>query len=141
MSKKRYDSLAEYPGPNTKQTHQWATFLVSRNVQFKVHENRGHALNAIVDTRAGILYRWNETLKEWDEVLRVEGWKYDTGVVCANCDRPHDEIYTDENGRECHVYLERVWLNLKAEVPYLTYLCRDCQRDAKRLGLKQKIGT
>lgn len=133
---KRYTDLKSYPGPNQTQTHEWATFLLSRNVQFKVHENRGHALNALKDTHAGILYKWDETNKSWDEVLRVEGSKYDNGVGCANCDRTQDEEYEDEQGRSLHTYLERVWLNLKAEVPYLAYLCSDCYRDAKRLKVK-----
>ncbi len=130
---KRYTSLKDYPGPNQTQTHEWATFLLSRNVQFKVHENLGHALNALTDSHAGILYKWNETKREWDEVLRVEGSKYDPGVVCANCDRAEGE---DDPDGAYEIYIQRVWLDLKSDVPYLAYLCHQCTKDAKRLKVK-----
>lgn len=48
----------------------WATYIPDRNPNFKVHKNRGHALNAVDYRKNYILYqRVND---EWIERYRIE---------------------------------------------------------------------
>lgn len=131
---KRY-TLQDWPGPNEAMPNKWATFLVSRNKQFKEHANRGHALNAIKDTYAGILYKLDEPTLQWVEVLRVEG-KGSYQEACDNCGRTYGD--TEElNGREYDVYVQRYWLDLDQEVPTLARFCYTCYLKAKEFGMKK----
>jgi hypothetical protein len=81
-------------------------------------------LNAFKDTRAGILYKWEDKQRIWVEVLRQE---VDPKAEkrCGNCDRSHDEAYTN-----------MVWLNMKAEIPFLARLCGTCERAARKSKVK-----
>jgi len=121
----RYFSLQDWPGPTIAKPNKWATFILSRNRQFKEHENRGHALNAILDTHAGILYKLDEQTLTWVEVLRID--RNPQLEACDNCDRDRN----DDN-----VYPKRYWLDLKEEIPTLAVLCYDCYKVAKEFRMK-----
>ena len=127
----KYSSLKDWPGPGIAMPNKWATFILDRNKQFKEHENRGHALNAIKDTHAGILYRLNEQTQTWDEVLRIEG-NYQL-APCDNCGVTHGE---DEDHGGMEVYIQRYWIDMKQEVPTLAHFCYSCYRVAKEFKMK-----
>lgn len=75
-------SLGKFKHPGPKQP-EWATFVDGRSPQFKMHNHKGHATNAISTHRQGSrvqLLRWNAQDGDWD----IE-YEHTPATHCERC--------------------------------------------------------
>lgn len=72
----------------------WATYIEDRMPQFKTHNNRGQALNAVQyvfsqGVRGGIIYRLvNEAWQEWLDVpkgMKKKDVQLPPDITCGKC--------------------------------------------------------
>jgi len=73
------------PNDPRKGNYLWATFLPYRSGKFKLHLNRGPALNSCGGEAWYILYNWSSQESKWVEVTRVEDRR--RLVICHHCGR------------------------------------------------------
>lgn len=104
----------------------WATYIPEgRKPAFKMHNNRGHALNAIGECQDAILYKFDHSNHLWNEVLRFEDFKKPDN--CDDCGGTLlFNLYGD--GEKLYNRGDRVWINLNEETPVIAVLCQDCRR-------------
>lgn len=98
----------------------WATYIEFRNPNFKLHANRGHALNALKwdSTRGGILYRWNEATEEWIEVFRKKPNLKKSTTHCQACNL--------EFTKDIFWGRYEKWITIDPDNPWLAIVCRNC---------------
>lgn len=106
--------------PAITKNYFWATYIPSRSNKFKLHANRGHALNAISWRNEGILYKWNLEKKEWEEIYRIEdGLRQEN--KCSVC-----------NTELSNAYYYRAWVDKDTDNPKLAVFCREHYYKRKR---------
>lgn len=62
---------------------EWATLVPSRRPEFKIHNKRSHAINALKvynPPRTGTIYQWDPEVREW-----VEWFSYERPTECCLC--------------------------------------------------------
>lgn len=65
---------------------EWATHIPSRRPEFKIHNKRSHAINALKvynPPRTGTIYQWNPETREWDE-----WFSFERPTECSLCGQP-----------------------------------------------------
>lgn len=68
---------------NKPQAPQWATYFPDRRPKFKVHSNRGHAINAFQGRYTGVLYEWHEGT--WVDQLQI--YRDGRPKTCPKCSK------------------------------------------------------
>lgn len=107
----------------------WATYIPDRRPNFKMHANRGHALNAFQYRSNAILYKWDEKKEEWVEVYRVENWKDNDHPDCEHCGKRTLDNLMRNGGRYWDYNRgSRIWIGKKTDSPKQIWVCRDCER-------------
>lgn len=103
--------------PDNKRKFLFATYIPSRSPEFKVHANRGHALNAMSNWPTdSLLFEWDATSSRWNEIVRHDGWK--RSKACDNCGVALGDSYSRGNIR---------WTK-PPYPPVLQTLCYNCTR-------------
>jgi hypothetical protein len=117
------------PNKPAKTRFNWATYFPWRNPAFKMHDQRGGALNAFQHHGDGILYHWNDDTGRWDEVCRLE--KELIPPRCSVCHKETQEI--NSNWRQPQNWGKHVWVGKKTDSPSLAWCCTSyqCQVQAK----------
>jgi hypothetical protein len=113
MPAKRYTLENFDPNKLEKGQPEWATFVPGRRTQFKLHSNRGLALNACNFGRTFVLYHWSNN--EW---VKVEHNRRVRADKCDLCAVPVDRgQYT----------MRPVWVFKKTRQPKFKFLCVNCR--------------
>lgn len=102
----------------------WATYIPNRRPKFKLHSNRGHALNAVkYEIRHdSILYKWSSLEREWIECFRLEN--YTKPSTCDQCGISLiDPKYSWSTG-------SMRWVD-KDLRPQLICVCKTCAKEIK----------
>jgi hypothetical protein len=99
----------------------WATYIPSRRPNFKLHSNRGHALNAFANHFWGaILYKWEND--EWVEIYREEKDDAKTSRYCENCGK---DLKRPDYGS---YWGTKMWIDKKTDKPRRIMACYECER-------------
>ena len=135
---KKTNPLADFD-PNERPKHPFATYCPARRgASFKLHANRGNAINALHHQGYGTLYAWSPEGR-WVEIARVEHADF-RPETCSLCKQSTFEEYKrwDFNTRT-HVptgnwynrskaVFERDSLDKLVEPLNVLYLCTFCAR-------------
>ena len=108
--------------PGMTKNYFFATFIPDRRPQFKMYSNRGHALNAFQYKDEGILYEWDTTKNEWEEIYREEkdGFTHETCDVCG------DSMMRDIGGRS-YKFGQRIWVDRDTDKPHRIQVHYNCK--------------
>lgn len=107
----------------------WATYIPYRQPEFKMHSNRGHALNAFKYKNDAILYKWNPEKEEWIEIYRMENWRTNEHPNCEGCGKQT----LDPTVRYAYNSGDRVWINKDDDMKLKQiWVCYDCERQLRR---------
>jgi hypothetical protein len=114
--------------PALTKKYLWATFLPSRNPEFKLHAQENYAKSAFSYRNDGILYMWNSQTEQWDEVFRLENGQYET------CEHGGSLVQNKWDKKPYHQY--KRWIGRGMDSKKIA-VCRDCDR-APRSGIVTK---
>lgn len=103
--------------PALTKSYFWATYIPNRRPDFKLHLNRGHALNAFMYGREGILYQWDKANSWWIEITRVESKGKPKPTHCERC-----------GGSDEMSYPRWRWVDKHTDAPRMLQICRTCDR-------------
>lgn len=111
------------PNKLNKPDFEWATYIPARNPKFKIHSNRGKALNAFNYRDNVILYRMvNGT---WIEQYRIENFPNRPSMKPKTCDRCDKYEF----------YLSSEWDRFNGKIkddPFKRmYVCSQCRRELR----------
>jgi len=116
-----FGELGGFKGPK-KTLPEWATYCPTRTSKrgFKVHNNRGNALNAMKTHLFGVLYHFEDN--EWREVYRIEKNQFSKYYKYAT-----EEYYTQphlpRNCQSCNKELmQKDWSRKGQELSHRSYL-------------------
>lgn len=112
--------------PNKLKKQLWSTYILYRSPQFKLHDKRAYALNAISlhDHSPFILFKWEDG--QWVEICR-EDERPKKSSHCENCGINLQKTYS------AGIYSEGklVWAQKNTDHPIRITACEQCARFVK----------
>lgn len=120
--------------PNKKKDNfGWATYVPGRTPEFKAHTQRGHAISALSQHQAGIIYILRNNL--WVEIINLPSanpWGMNSQKPQLDCDAcgkstwqaNNYHSFQPSNGWNYGKYV----FDTKAQPIQVYWLCHDCRR-------------
>lgn len=109
--------------PNVaNQDKPWGTFVPGRSPNWRVHKNRGHALNAISNHRHSGGAVWELVKDQWECRSRLDGYAVTSHMNCQGCGASPTSNYTTHRWQFVKDASGKIATPLVAEL-----LCSQCR--------------